>query len=248
MNPSKKLKCAIPDIQVEIGPEKKVYEYVSVVFAYQSSYADSILATPMQEQQSRRITFPEISPDAWDKMMEFLEIGGVGMSYQDALKVISFYDKYQFEGGIKIVDKVLADEVSKTDMLSRMKNTTRIWKGGAGLSGSHPMTWLVKRLKLSQTYKLEETKRACLDSLVPVFEDVENRIIIFVSHWVYVAPFVVEDDRLWEPVREVLINVGEANKENFVAASRSAESHMMFKLLWALFEKEYAKKQGVTFP
>lgn len=114
----------------------------------------------------------------------------------------------------------------------------------------HPMEWLIKRLDLSQKYNLDKTMKSCLDSLVPVLQLKEARIMIFVKHWLFLAPFVVEDDRLWDPVSRVLMNVGEADKEQFfVAASLDRKSYgLIFKLLRALFEKEYAMTQDVTFP
>lgn len=59
---SNKLKCAAPDLQVEIGPEKKVYTYVGVVLASKCAYAyvDSLLAHANERATNAA---PDISRD-----------------------------------------------------------------------------------------------------------------------------------------------------------------------------------------
>jgi hypothetical protein len=248
MNHSKKLKCAAPDLQVEVGPEKKVYEYVGVVLAARCAYVDSLLATPMKEQQTRRLTFPEIYPKVWDKMMRFLEEGGSDMTFEDAVEVIPFYEKYRFEGGINIVDTFLARQVSDKDMLDRMKHFIVSKRNGAIAPLSHhPMAWFIPRMQLSHTYNLEKASEVCIESLEGILQDEEARIVIWVRHWMDLAPIVVEDSRLWGPISEVLLKVGESNTDNFVAGSRQGGSTMIFKLLRALYEREYAEKKGVRF-
>lgn len=153
MNPAKKLKCAPPDLEVEVGTEKKIYQYNSVLLASCSAYVGSIMATPMQEQRTQRLTFPEISLDVWDKMIKFLENSGEGISFEDAAEVVPFYDKYQFVDAMEFVDKALAREASSWDVVSTMKNKSFYFD-------PHPMDLLIKRLRLSDQYSLQKTKKS----------------------------------------------------------------------------------------
>jgi hypothetical protein len=248
MNPAKKLKCADPDLQVEVGPEKKVFEYHSLFLAYQSPYIDSMLAAPMRESESKRISFPEISPDVWEKMMKYLQDGRDDMTFEDAEQLIPLYDKYQFEQGLSIVDKFLAKEVCDQNTLNRMQQEAEKYIQHGSWSNQHPMDWLVKRLRMGQDYALDKAKETCLLQLKEVLGDSKARLMIFVKHWILLAPFVVQDGRLWIHVERVLVDVGEANKENFVKASQTGESKVIFKLLRAQFEKEYAESKGVRIP
>jgi hypothetical protein len=254
MNPAKKLKCAAPDLQVEVGEEKKVFEYHSLFLAYQSPYIDTMLAAPMKESETKRISFPEITPETWEKMMEYLEDGGRDMTFEDAEKVAPFYDKYQFEQGRSIVDKILEKEVSDASKAIKLWMKSKFKERVEGTvicygENQHRLDWIIKRLLLSEKYKLEETKEACIESLASVMCDVKARLMIFVRHWIALAPFVVQDDRLWKDHVEVVLgDVGEANKERFVKASQEGESKTIFRLLRALLEKAYAQVKGVTFP
>ena len=53
------------------------------------------------------------------------------MTFEDAVEVIPFYEKYRFEGGIKIVDTFLARQVSDKDMLDCMKHIFVSHRNGA---------------------------------------------------------------------------------------------------------------------
>lgn len=251
MNPSKKLKSTAPDLHVEVGPEKKVYEYHSVIFASFSPYIDSMLAAPMQESETRRITFPEIPLEVWDKMIKYLEEGVEDMTFEDAEQVIPMYDKYRFDSGVKRVNTFLAKEVANEDLVMRMKETADVYinykeyySGGR----PHPMDWFIKRLKLSKQYNLEEAREACIESLEQVLQDKKARLMIFVRYWIPLASFIVGEERLWDPIAEVLWDVGEANKDKFVKASQNHESTVFFKMIRLLFEKAYAIEKGVAFP
>lgn len=171
------------------------------------------------------------------------------MTFEDAVEVIPFYEKYRFEGGIKLVDTFLAKQVSEKDILGCMKRYFASLRNGAVASWSrHPTAWFVPRIQMSHHYNLKKALEVCIESLEEVLQDVEARIVIFVRYWIDLAPIVVEDRRLWGPISELLCDVGESNKDNFVAGSRRGGSAMIFKLLRALCEKQYAEKKGVRFP
>ena len=67
----KVLKSAEPDLEVVVGQgdEMRTYHHHSILLASYSDYVDTMLSVPMREQETRRITFPDITPANWDKIM-----------------------------------------------------------------------------------------------------------------------------------------------------------------------------------
>jgi BTB/POZ domain len=105
-----RLRFSDPDLQIVVGEgeEQKTYEYYSPIMATHSSYIDHALAAPMREQESRSLTFPEIHPPDWDKMMSYLHAGAPApQSVDDVRVVLNWYDKYDFDSGLEICDRVL---------------------------------------------------------------------------------------------------------------------------------------------
>ena len=67
---------AEPDLKVIVGDSGDVTVtkwYYSQTLASKSKYIDTMLSTPMNESQTKTITFPDIQPNIWDKMMLFLD-------------------------------------------------------------------------------------------------------------------------------------------------------------------------------
>jgi BTB/POZ domain len=109
--PGKRLRLSDPDLSIVVGEgeQQKTYECYSQIMAMYSGYIDNALAMPMREQDTMTLTFPEINPDEWDKMMSYLLPGAAGpQSVDDVRVVLSWYDKYDFDSGLEICDRLLA--------------------------------------------------------------------------------------------------------------------------------------------
>ena len=62
----------------------------------------------MKEQMSREISFPDIEPDIWIKMIQFLQPGGSReMVLENLNEVLEYYDKYEFQSGVKMCDAMI---------------------------------------------------------------------------------------------------------------------------------------------
>ena len=111
INPmSKKLKSCEPDLKIVVGEQKKIYHCHSVAMALASDYIDAMLATPMREQGSWTINFPDINPDEWDRLTKFmLPIGMTSspISLADVLALAKWVDKYQFHHAKALFDALL---------------------------------------------------------------------------------------------------------------------------------------------
>lgn len=57
-----------------------------------------------------RISFPEIQPETWEKMMKYLEPTQVHPSLEDLLLIIPLYDKYQFLALLRYCDIFISNE------------------------------------------------------------------------------------------------------------------------------------------
>ncbi len=107
------LKSFQPDLQVTVGTKTvKTYEYHAVILANYSEYVDTMLSVPMKEQKTRELTFAEIEPEVWEKMISYLEPGGSrGLTNEKMLEVIGYYDKYQFKSGLALFDTTIIEDL-----------------------------------------------------------------------------------------------------------------------------------------
>lgn len=109
---TRRLKSFPPaDLRVVIGSSERVYRHHAFILASYSSYVDTMLSTPMQERANNCITFPDIEPETWEKMIGLLE-PGAEITEEDIVIVLPYYDKYQFFDGIRICDKHISDSFS----------------------------------------------------------------------------------------------------------------------------------------
>ena len=110
---AKRLRSSEPDLKIILGSgdDTSTQWHHSASLALKSKYIDTMLSTPMREQESRTITFPDISPALWDKMNTFLDdpLAIRGMKPEDARDVALLYDKYEFTQGCKLCESVLLD-------------------------------------------------------------------------------------------------------------------------------------------
>lgn len=119
------LKFMDADLKVIVGEdpsegnkegEREVYWHFRTILASQSGYVDTLLSTSLPTdsdsnptQDYREITFPDITPSQWDRMIQFLidPFALESMSVNDAIELAVLYDKYEFKTGIKICDDIL---------------------------------------------------------------------------------------------------------------------------------------------
>ncbi|OEU10399.1 hypothetical protein FRACYDRAFT_247470 [Fragilariopsis cylindrus CCMP1102] len=121
------LRCAVANLKVIVGGEqgdgggkpttKKVFWHYTTVLASQSRYVDALLASKKNDSYGEstaanftEITFPDISPSQWKRMMKFLtdQKAAWDMNKKDAIELIILYDKYDFTQGIEVCDRVLS--------------------------------------------------------------------------------------------------------------------------------------------
>jgi hypothetical protein len=197
---TKKIRSIPTDLQILVGSsengKQEVFFHHSAILATHSDYVDAMLATPMVESETREISFSDIEPDVWMKMLAFLEDPLVvrGMKFEDAMLVLPYYDKYQFRKGKELCDALLAQGFeSKCDTNSL-----------AGLDT------LVDTLLLAGQMNLINLKRKCIELLRHQFAEIneklgnicddntpdETKIIFHADHIKKLMPFIAEDEQL----------------------------------------------------
>lgn len=115
----KSLKSAEPDLEVVVGQgnDTRTYGHHAVVLASYSDYIDTMLSVPMREQETRRITFPDITPADWENIMMMHQINGRRdlksfMNKEEAPILLPLLDKYQFNDALGACDASLANMFS----------------------------------------------------------------------------------------------------------------------------------------
>ena len=100
-----------PDLEVVVGKSQRLYRYHSFILASYSSYVDTMLSSPMwKETQDKHICFPDVEPEIWEKLIRFLEPGGMKVSqltHEELLDLVPICDKYQFEDGMRFCNDFL---------------------------------------------------------------------------------------------------------------------------------------------
>ena len=120
---SKKLRCMETDLCVLVGEDKKEYHHHAAILAAQSTYIDTMLATPMKEREERVICFPDIDSATWESMMNFLNHPAaiLQMTPDDAMAVAVAYDTYDFAAGRACCNVVLARMFDESDVNCSIK-------------------------------------------------------------------------------------------------------------------------------
>jgi len=131
LGPTRELRSYPPDLTVVLGtdPNKESFQCHGVILAGHSEYVDNMLAAPMKESSHRVITFPDISPENWKKMMNILEPNILEPHRkfprtsrihrdEDLLEVSPLFDKYQFTRGLQLCDDYLSHLLDLNNFIS----------------------------------------------------------------------------------------------------------------------------------
>ncbi len=101
-----------PDLEVVVGPNKKVYKYHALILASQSDFVDLMLSSPaaVKARENWRIEFPDVSEELWEKAISYL--GPLQKpAVDEVFELLCFYDKYQFHAGKQWCDNMICDYI-----------------------------------------------------------------------------------------------------------------------------------------
>lgn len=106
-----------PDLEVVVGPNKRVYKYHALILASHSDFVDLMLSSPaaVKARENWRVEFPDVSEELWEKAISYLGPRQKEPDEQDLLDLLSFYDKYQFHAGKQLCDEVMYTHIDIID-------------------------------------------------------------------------------------------------------------------------------------
>jgi len=110
-SPKKLRSASEPDLKVLVGEERAVLHLRSAILATHSDYVDTLLASPMSESVTRELSFSDITPAVFQKMLALLEDPSQirRTTLHEVLQVLPFYDKYQFPKGKQLCSDVITE-------------------------------------------------------------------------------------------------------------------------------------------
>jgi hypothetical protein len=173
-----------PDLVVVVGPSQRIYRHHSFILASLSVYVDTMLSSPMKEQESMHITFPDIPPETWEKIIRFLEPGAYPSLSRlpDIVEVLPFYDKYQFIDGVALCDAKIRDILAvlrgNCDMICEEVISLVVMSHELNLplSKSKAIEFACRELKRLWSWKTENHMKA----LLPLVENEDSILISLV--------------------------------------------------------------------
>lgn len=130
------LRVTDADIKVVLGRiedgEIREFWHSSQLLASQSHHVGTLLSNEMDidnmegnADDYKTITFPDIAPSQWERMIRFLS-DPKSMKVEDAMELAQFYDLYEFPIGIEICDEILSEKAvfhsEDSDVIDRKIN------------------------------------------------------------------------------------------------------------------------------
>ena len=72
---TKRRSVPAPDLKIIVGSKdnQQIFYHHALVLAVHSDYVDAMLANEWTGSESRELTFPDIDPAVWEKMLALLQ-------------------------------------------------------------------------------------------------------------------------------------------------------------------------------
>jgi len=162
-----------------------MFSHYSVILATHSDYVDAMLSSPMAENETRALSFPDIEPVVWQKMLYLLEDPSKARraSVKDAMQTVMLYDKYQFPKGKKLCSDIFVDYFEQLDMIERPDLET-----------------LVEVILLAEEANLEDCVRMAVATLEEKLLSPELRILFTENQITKLLPLIGREERLLSAV------------------------------------------------
>jgi hypothetical protein len=114
----KRVRVSKPDLTIICkggGGAERTFECHSIVMATHSEYFDALLSSTMKESTEKKVILEDVSPEVFEEAMRLLEdpVAGGAISPEQALKTASFYNRFEFANGLKLVCQTLGKLLDK---------------------------------------------------------------------------------------------------------------------------------------
>jgi len=171
------------------GSMMKTFRYPTAIMANHSEFIDTKLANWSNNNDGDgivgEISFPDIDPAVWVKMIGFLEdpVKARNMTVQDALEVVQFYTQYIFPKGCALCSDVMV-----------------IYLVTADDSTTPDLDLCIDMIVAAKNHNLVEVYNAAVEYFVGKFERIETRKMFTRNHLVKLASVIAEDESLLRAV------------------------------------------------
>jgi BTB/POZ domain len=201
--PAKRLRSSDTDLTIIVGEgaQQKTYACHRQIMAMHSQYIDTILATPMKEQLTMTLTFPEIHPCLWEQMLGYLQPGvDPPSSTYEILRVLPYYDKYEFMDGIRMCDRWLASRFEfRIEKLGSL--AAYVSASGAAYKHNLPITKAKSQTFVREVFRKREARLGLTQDLIIDF-----------------VPVMQENETIWNKVSAMLGPIaGNPDKDTILA-------------------------------
>ena len=197
---TKEIRFSEPDLEVTVGSGETgtVYMYHALVMAIWSNYIDGMLSSNMKEGQTKKITFPEIAPSEWEAMVMYLEPGKGELPHVDeAKRLAKWYDKYEFQTGLAMCDRVIHDFITSDE--------------------DHDLGAKSDAYSLACNHNLVRSQKGGTIVFAKLLRDPSQRLRLTLADISTLAPLTGRMDELWSAVEHILpTSEGQRNRELFV--------------------------------
>jgi len=156
------------DFKSNVNSSKQIEIEISMygpILAKLSTFIDAMLAAGMKEQKTRRIVLDDVTPQVFDAGLKFLEdpMAARSMKGCDVKQVVKFYDKYGFEGGLSLCDKVLYQELEQ--------KTDASWDPASKTYPAFDLEGIVDAIGIAEQYQLKASMEHGARWVNQVFND-----------------------------------------------------------------------------
>lgn len=242
--PPPRIQSSQPDLIIRVGEEGTTYNYFKVLMAHHSKHIDELL---LNDPSLTELSFPDIQPGVWELMVSCLRPSNT-ITVTSAYLVFPFYTKYQFEEGLRICDQRIRAEMERTDdlPLQHDDNNNKICSRDDREAFTKFLDARIRYL-IDFADLLPQTREAGIAVLEAVLHDQLSRLFLTQQQFKSLLPLLLKEERLLEPVRLVLADVGITVPDIILAEEHDAVN-TIYQLLKLQFKLDYARSQGCDFP
>ena len=166
---SKRLKSAEPDFSIlcRFDGKEETIQVHSVIMANNSNYFDTLLASGMEETESKTVTLDDVDPDHFRSAIGILEDPEsiLTVSPEDMMKVAPIYNRFEFKKGLILAEKILGkflDDFTDGEGMAPVPPELKLIGDVILFSDEANLESLIEKSILFIKEKLDKTKPKCL--------------------------------------------------------------------------------------
>ena len=108
---SKRLKSSEPDLSIvcRFDGKNETIQVHSVIMANHSNYFDTLLASGMEESETKTVTLDDVDPSLFRSAFEIFEdpLQSASATAQEIMKAAPIYNRFEFSKGLKLAEAIL---------------------------------------------------------------------------------------------------------------------------------------------